>query len=61
MTLFKRLFGSRKPDQEMRGEAPQQSSAEQDAVRQRMETEITRAKERRATIAAEDTAGKSTS
>jgi hypothetical protein len=45
----------------MRGEAPQQSSAEQDAVRQRMETEITRAKERRAAIAAEDTAGKASS
>jgi len=58
MTLFKRLFGFRKRDQDMDDDAPSQSSAEQEAVRRRMETEITRAKERRAAMAAEAIASK---
>ena len=54
MTFFKHLFGSRKPDQELHGEAPVQTSAEQDAVRNRMEVEVLRGKEQRAAKAAAD-------
>ncbi|MPZ48058.1 MAG: hypothetical protein GEU75_01890 [Dehalococcoidia bacterium] len=52
MTFLKHIFGSRKPDQAIQGSAPQQSTAEQEAIRSRMETEVTRGKEQRAAKAA---------
>ena len=60
MTFLKHLFGSRKPDQAIRGAAPVQSSVEQDAVRDRMETEVRRGKEQRAAKVAEDAAKEAT-
>lgn len=54
MSFLKNLFGSKKPQQQMRGTAPLQSNDEQKAIRERMEAEVTRGKEQRAAKVASD-------
>lgn len=56
MSFLKNLFHPKKPQQEMHGMAPLQSDTEQQAVRERMETEVTRGKEQRAARVAADAA-----
>jgi hypothetical protein len=61
MMLFKRLFGrSKQPDQTMRGLGPSQTATEQEAIRNRMEAEVTDSKARRAAAAAKNEAKDST-
>ena len=54
MSVLKKLFGSKKPQQELHGTAPTQSDDEQKATRARMENEVARGKEQRAAKVAAD-------
>lgn len=57
MMLLKRLFHrSDKQDQELHGLSQAPAQVDQDAIRVRMETEVTRGKERRAAKIASDAA-----
>ena len=53
MSLFKKLFGSQKPAQELRGVAIEPDTDGQKATRERMEAELAHSKELRDSKAAD--------